>query len=74
MVYLGICDLCEAKHKLDPEAKHRGIYVGQTYRTLAEGEKEDRKKLRDFDTGNFMLKHWVLEHSDLSREEFTRLP
>ena len=65
VVYLGVCSLCDASHKLNPKEKHRGVYVGQTYRTLAERAKEHRDKLKDFSTGSFMFKHWVLEHNEL---------
>ena len=65
VVYVGVCEICDAKHKKDPSSKHRGIYVGQTYRTLAERAREHRNKLKDFSTGSFMLKHWAIEHQEL---------
>ena len=39
VVYIGVCELCEADHQKNPENKHKGVYVGQTYRTLAERAK-----------------------------------
>ena len=65
VVYVGVCSICESVHKANPSVKHKGIYVGQTYRTLAERAKEHRQSFRDLENGSFMFKHWVLEHGDL---------
>ena len=59
VVYVGVCQLCEKSHKTNPTQKHRGMYVGQTYRTLAERAKEHRTGYRDLDFKNFMFKHRV---------------
>jgi len=36
VVYHGTCRLCENSHRANPDQAHKGIYVGQTYRTLSE--------------------------------------
>ena len=65
VVYLGECVLCRVSHKANPVSPQRGIYVGQTYRTLAERAAEHRKAYRDLEDESFMFKHWVLDHNDL---------
>ena len=47
VVYSGICKLCDASHKKTPSSPYRGVYIGQTYRTLAEPAKEHRTAYRD---------------------------
>ena len=64
IVYHGICKLCDVEAKKTPEAKHQGIYVGQTYRNLSERSKEHRQSLKNMDLGSFMFKHWCLKHPE----------
>ena len=64
VVYLGVCQLCEAKYNNDKSKKHLGLYVGQTYRTLSERAKEHRVSYRDLESKSFMFKHWAIEHPD----------
>ena len=59
-------NFCESEHKQNPGSKHRGVYVGQTYRTLAERAKEHRSALKDFSLSSFMFKHWVIDHNELN--------
>ena len=46
--------------------KHRGIYVGETARTLSEHAGEHRAGYRRMEFSNFMFKHWSNAHGDLS--------
>ena len=64
VVYSSICLECDAEHKKNPNVKHKGIYIGQTYRTLAERALEHRRSYRRQERSSFMFKHWFLEHSD----------
>ena len=62
VVYETTCELCEAKHKLNPSEKHSGKYVGQTARTIYERASEYVSALKNFENDSFMWKHWVLHH------------
>ena len=66
VVYLGVCQICDDDHKKNSSEKHRGIYVGETARTLGERAKEHRAGYRRMDFSNFMFKHWSNAHGDLS--------
>ena len=63
VVYLGICRLCDHKHKNNDQKRHKGIYVGETSRTLSQRAKEHFSALKRLDDSSFMLKHseppWV---------------
>ena len=67
VVYVCVCNICEAEHKLHPESSHRGKYIGQTSRTLYERSLEHVKSLRNFELDSFMLKHWSIEHKELEK-------
>ena len=64
VVYAGTCLQCDKTHKSNPSSRHKGLYIGQTYRTLAERAKEHRQSFKDLENGSFMFKHWYLEHRD----------
>ena len=63
VVYRGICQTCE-KEVAEGERleTNKGIYVGETGRSLAERSSEHIKKLKNCDRDNFILRHWALEH------------
>ena len=67
VVYTAVCALCDKTHREDPSQKHRGKYIGQTSRTLAERAKEHRDALRNFNMKSFMLKHWTVDHKELDK-------
>ena len=66
VVYLGVCRLCDNEHKLNDKKQHKGIYVGETSRTLYERAKEHYASLKRLEDRSFMLKHWSTTHSDLN--------
>ena len=57
VVYLGICRLCDHKHKNNDQKRHKGIYVGETSRTLSQRAKEHFSALKRLDDSSFMFKH-----------------
>ena len=65
VVYTGTCRLCNDKHKSNPTAPHKGIYVGQTSRTLYERLNEHQKSLKRYENSSFMFKHWASAHPEL---------
>ena len=65
VVYEGVCKICENLHKLSPNSKHQGKYIGETYRTLYERSIEHKASLNRWDQSSFMFKHWALKHSEL---------
>ena len=55
VVYESVCTTCDIEHMKDPSSVHRGVYVGQTYRTLYERALEHQAALRRLDMSSFML-------------------
>ena len=65
VVYEGVCVLCDGEHKKNPSSRHKGMYVGQTSRTLYERAGEHVAGLRNLDVTNFLFKHWATVHASL---------
>ena len=65
VVYSCVCVQCDREHKANPEAKHKGCYIGETARTLSERAEEHKKSLKRYDNKSFMFKHWALNAPDL---------
>ena len=61
-----VCTICDEKHKLQPESKHEGRYIGQTARTLSERVYEHLTGLRRVDLKCHLVKHWALRHPELT--------
>ena len=63
VVYESTCLLCENEYKIkksingEKSLDHKGRYVGETSRTLAERSYEHAKGFRRKDISNFMFKH-----------------
>ena len=71
VVYMCVCSLCDEAHKLDPSVRHKGRYIGQTSRTLAERANEHLAGLRRVDLSCHLVKHWAIVHPELlSAPEF----
>ena len=64
VVYAGVCSLCEKEYSEGATTDHRGIYIGETARTLSERAGEHRAGYRRMDFKNFMFKHWSNTHYD----------
>ena len=68
VVYEGVCldcvDECENGKRTEKEV---GRYVGESGRTLAERSSEHAHGTKSIDADNFIVKHWVLQHSELDR-------
>ena len=65
VVYEATCDLCLNEHIADPTKANKGVYIGQTYRTLYERSLEHFGSLRRMESGSFMFKHWAIHHPSL---------
>ena len=46
--------------------KDVGVYIGESSRTLAERSLEHTNGAKNLDPDNFVVKHWILHHSDLN--------
>ena len=46
------------------EQPRRGVYIGESSRSLYERSKEHLKDAESFDPGSHIVKHWMLEHPD----------
>ena len=64
VVYAGVCSLCEKEYSEGTNTAHRGVYIGETARTLSERAGEHRAGYRRMDFKNFMFKHWSNTHCD----------
>ena len=40
----------------------KGVYIGETGRSLAERSREHVKRMENSEKDNFILRHWALEH------------
>ena len=66
VVYQSTCEACDIEHKKSPTSKHKGLYIGESYRTLYERILEHRSALSRWDDSSFMYKHWALTHPYLN--------
>ena len=72
ILYESKCEVCNPKptssHQEDPSqqkpASRKGIYIGETSRTLYERSKEHLKDAEDFDPSSHIVKHWMNVHPD----------
>ena len=65
IVYEGECiDCLEDVENGIKTASDVGKYIGESGRTLAERSLEHVRGAKSFDKDNFIIKHWVLHHSD----------
>ena len=64
VVYEGVCVMCDSKHRSSSSETHRGMYIGQTSRSLYERCLEHMASYKRFDFGSFMFKHWAICHKD----------
>ena len=63
VVYRAVCSLCEREVEEKTRAEEKkGLYIGETGRSLAERSSEHLKKLENCERDNFILRHWALEH------------
>ena len=69
VVYMGVCVPCEIERasmtKDLTNKKIKGVYIGETARTLAERAKEHRAAYNRLESKSFMFKHWSSEHPNL---------
>ena len=63
VVYKGECTLCEKEiEEGERETQKKGLYIGETGRSLAERSSEHLTRLENCERDNFILRHWALEH------------
>ena len=65
VVYSITCELCEKTHKQDPSVAHKGLYIGESARTLYERSIEHMRKLRRMEDSSCLFKHWAITHPEL---------
>ena len=53
-----------SSHEENQPATRKGIFVGETSRTLYERANEHYKDAGNFSEKSHMLKHWMIEHPD----------
>ena len=58
-----ICNPAETSSR--QEESRKGIYLGESSRSLYERSKEHFKDVESFDSGSHMIKHWMNEHPDM---------
>ena len=67
LVYEGVCLECMSEAESGKrEAKEVGVYIGESSRTLAERSLEHANGAKNLDPDNFVVKHWILQHSELN--------
>ena len=65
VIYEGKCMTCEDEYKSGKREKKKiGCYIGESSRTLAERTVEHERGANSFETDNFIVKHWVIEHPE----------
>ena len=64
VVYSGVCLQCDKDFREGRSKSHRGVYIGETSRTLKERVAEHRAGYRRMESKNFMFKHWSRDHND----------
>ena len=66
LVYEGICLECVSETTMGVgETGDVGVYVGESSRTLSERALEHVGGAKSLDPDNFIVKHWILKHSNL---------
>ena len=67
IVYEAVCVECEEEIKKGcRSAREQGRYIGESSRTLCERSKEHVDGAQNLDSDNFIVKHWVSCHSNLT--------
>ena len=65
ILYESSCVECNpADTTIRKEDSRRGIYLGESSRSLYERAKEHFKDAEDFDQGSHMVKHWMNDHPE----------
>ena len=67
IVYEAVCVDCEAVNVGDNASKRISKYIGESSRTLAERSKEHVEGALNCEYDNFIVKHWVTSHCDLTK-------
>jgi hypothetical protein len=65
ILYESKCVICNPSDTSNhQEHPRRGVYIGESSRSLYERSKEHLKDAESFDPGSHIVKHWMLEHPD----------
>ena len=59
------CNPSKKKTSSSQELPRKGIYFGESSRSLYERSREHLKDAADFDSGSHIVKHWMNEHPDM---------
>ena len=54
----------QSKKSKNKEQPRKGIYYGESSRSLYERSREHLKDAKDFDNGSHIVKHWMNEHPE----------
>ena len=67
ILYESKCTTCnpiKKKTSMNQEQPRKGIYFGESSRSLYERSREHLKDASEFDSGSHIVKHWMNEHPD----------
>ena len=66
ILYESKCTVCNpaSRKSKSKEEPRKGIYYGESSRSLYERSREHMKDAKDFDSGSHIVKHWMNEHPD----------
>ena len=71
ILYESKCNICNtdvaSSHQegsANSQAGRKGIYIGETSRSLYERSREHMKDAEDFSHGSHIVKHWINEHAE----------
>ena len=77
ILYESSCKLCQVDGKtagkLDDEVGNKGVYLGETSRSMYERGKEHRRDGKNKAEDSHQWKHWALEHPEIEGDPQLRL-
>ena len=63
LVYESVCTMCNpTDQKLKDSKSRKGIYIGETSRSIHERAREHLKDAQDFSEKSHQVKHWMNAH------------
>ena len=65
LVYESVCTMCNpTSRKEEGDRNRKGIYIGETSRSIHERSKEHHKDAEDFSEKSHQVKHWMNSHPE----------
>ena len=68
ILYESKCNICnkdETSSRQEEKGQRKGIYIGESSRSLYERSKEHLKDAEDFSPSSHMVKHWMHAHEEM---------